>query len=30
MHECTKCGCEYTSPLAAAECCDPVWINAED
>ena len=23
--ECTTCGGEYTSPLAAAECCDPTW-----
>ncbi len=23
MHECTSCGSMYTSPLAAALCCDP-------
>lgn len=23
MHECTSCGSMYSSPLAAALCCDP-------
>lgn len=23
LYECPTCGCEWTSPLAAAECCDP-------
>ncbi|RLK47630.1 hypothetical protein C7474_2223 [Microbacterium telephonicum] len=26
--ECTTCGSEYTSAMAAAECCDPVWDGA--
>lgn len=30
MFTCGTCGCQYTSALVAAECCDPVWLAAED
>ena len=30
MWQCPKCPCEWPSQLAAAECCDPVWLAAED
>lgn len=25
MHPCDRCGREWPSRLAAAECCDPTW-----
>jgi hypothetical protein len=30
MHPCDACGGEYTSALAAAECCDPMWERGTD
>ena len=26
MHACPKCGCEWPSRLAAAECCSPAFF----
>lgn len=30
MHACDYCGSEYTSPLAAALCCDVVSNDLDD
>ena len=30
LHECTLCGSEYSSPLAAALCCDPAAHGDDD
>ena len=27
---CESCGACYTSPLAASECCDPVWDRGRE
>lgn len=28
MFECPVCDSQYTSRLAAAECCDPAWEDS--
>jgi len=30
LHECEYCHSEYTSPLAAALCCDPAAFGDDD
>lgn len=30
LHACDYCGSEYTSPLAAALCCDPAAFGEAD
>lgn len=30
LHTCGYCGSEYTSPLAAALCCDPAAYSDDD
>ena len=30
LHTCEHCGSEYTSPLAAALCCDPAAFGEDD
>jgi|GEM_PF-2782153 len=30
LHPCDYCGSEYTSPFAAAFCCDPAAFGEND
>lgn len=30
LHTCDHCGAQYTSPLAAALCCDPAAYGDDD